>query len=53
MVADAGGGPGVQVEEQEGGQCLAAVRAGTEGAAEEVQTGMDVVTGAVEEVKME
>ncbi|TWW78233.1 hypothetical protein D4764_11G0003540 [Takifugu flavidus] len=50
--ADAGGGPSGQIEEQGGGECLAAVRAGREGAAEEVQTGMSVVTGAVEEVQM-
>ncbi|TWW71508.1 hypothetical protein D4764_16G0000050 [Takifugu flavidus] len=58
VAADAGGGPSGQVEEQRGaGECLAAVRAGREGAVEEVQTGVteevqmgvNVQTGAAEE----
>ncbi|TWW71424.1 hypothetical protein D4764_17G0009070 [Takifugu flavidus] len=50
--ADAGGGPSGQVEEQGGGECVAAVRAGSEGAAEEVQMAGKAQAGATEEVEM-
>ncbi|TWW82352.1 hypothetical protein D4764_01G0021670 [Takifugu flavidus] len=51
---DAGGGPSGQVEEQGGGECVAAVRAGREGAVEEVQMGgkEEVQMGGKEEVQM-
>ncbi|TWW77383.1 hypothetical protein D4764_12G0007730 [Takifugu flavidus] len=53
VVADAGGGTSGQVGGQRGaGECLAAFRAGREGAVEEVQIGMSVETGAAEEVQM-
>ncbi|TWW76579.1 hypothetical protein D4764_13G0012410 [Takifugu flavidus] len=50
--ADVGGGPSGQVEEQGGGECVAAVRAGSEGAAEEVQMAGKAQAGATEEVEM-
>ncbi|TWW77693.1 Transposon TX1 uncharacterized 149 kDa protein ORF 2 [Takifugu flavidus] len=53
VAADAGGSPSGQVEEQGGGECEAAVRAGSEGAAEEVQMAGKAQAGATEEVEME
>ncbi|TWW82343.1 hypothetical protein D4764_01G0021580 [Takifugu flavidus] len=52
VAADAGGGPSGQVEEQGGGECEAAVRAGSEGAAEEVQMAGKAQAGATEELEM-